>query len=80
MINNIINLKVNNSINVEVDRNNVIGVSPYELQEHFDDLFKFQKKYYKNQIINLSNICDCMFNLMFCGIDKKTKVMSFKLC
>lgn len=80
MINNIINLKVNNSINVEVDRNNIVGISSYELQEHFDDLFKFKKKYSKSEIINLSNICDCVFNLMFCGIDKETKVMSFKLC
>lgn len=80
MINNKINLKVNNNINVEVDRNNIAGVSRYELQEHFNDMFKFQKKYSKNQIIHLSNICDCMFNLMFCGINKETKVMLFKLC
>lgn len=79
MINNIINLKVNNNINVEVDRNNIF-VSPYELQEHFDDMFKFKKKYSKNERINLSQICDFYYDLMFCGINKKTKVMLFKLC
>lgn len=80
MINNIINLKVNNSIKVEVDRDNIIGVNQYELQEYFDDLFKVKKKYNKNERINLSQICDFCYDLIFCGIDKKTKVMSFKLC
>lgn len=80
MINNIINLKVNNSINVEVNRNNIVGVNKYELQEHFDDLFKFKRKYSKNERINLSQICDFCYDLIYCGIDKETKVMSFKLC
>lgn len=79
MINNIINLKVNNNINVEVDRNNLC-ISPYELQENFDDLFKFKKKYSKGECIKLSQLSDICCDILFCGIDKETKVMSFKLC
>lgn len=79
MINNIINLTMDSGISVKVDRNNICA-SPYELQEYFNELFVVKKKYNKDERINLSSYCDCMFNLMFCGINKENKEMSFRLC
>jgi len=79
MINNIVNLKMNNGINVKVDKGD-IKVSQYEIQEHIEDLFKHKKRYKSKEIIRLSDICDCMWNIMFCGINKENREMSFKLC
>lgn len=79
MINNIINLKMNNGINVVVNKGDM-KISQYEIQEHLEDLFKYKKQYKKSEIIKLSSICDCMWNIMFCGINKENKELSFKLC
>lgn len=79
MINNVINLTMDNGINVVVNKGD-IKVSQYEIKEHLEDLFHFKKSYKKNEIINLSNICDSMFDLVFCGCNKENKELSFKLC
>jgi len=79
MINNIVNLKMENGINVRVDKGET-KVSQYEIKEHLEDLFMFKKKYKKSELIELSSFCDCMWNLMFCGSNKETREMSFKLC
>lgn len=79
MNNNIINLKMGNGINVIVDRNNICA-SPYELQEYFNDLFTVKKKYKKDERINLSQLCNVYYDLLFCGINRETKEMSFRLC
>lgn len=73
-------IKMNNGINVKVDKGNVIGVSQYELQEHLEDLFKMKKSYKSKEVIKLSSICDCMFDMIFCGSNKTTKEIVFKLC
>lgn len=78
--NNIVELQMDNGINVKIDKGNIIGVSKYDLEDHISELFKFKKKYKSKELIELSSICDCMFNLIFCGINKETKAMSFKLC
>ena len=79
MMNNIINLKMKNGINVKVDKGD-IKVSQYEVKEHLEDLFLFKRKYKKSEIIKLSSICDCVFNIMFCGINKESREITFKLC
>lgn len=79
-MNNIINIIMDNGVNVKVDRGATIGISQYELKEHLEDLFKFKKSYKSKEIIELSSLCDCMFNLMFCGKHKETKEIVFKLC
>lgn len=78
--NNIINLTMNNGINVRVDKGNIIGLSKYELEEHLTDLFKFKKSYKSKEVIKLSELCDCMWNIMFCGVNKENKEMSFRIC
>ena len=80
MINNIVNITMNNGINVKVDRGNVVGVNQYEIQEHLEDLFKIKKSYKAGERINLSKICDSVFDLIFCGRSKITKEIVFKLC
>lgn len=79
MIDNIINLTMDNGINVRVDKGS-LKVSKYEIQEHISELFEFKRKYKKLETINLSSYCDCMFDLIFCGINKESREMSFKLC
>lgn len=64
MINNIIKIKMDNGVILKVNRNNIC-ISQYELQEHFEDLFKFKKSYKKLETIRLSTICDCMFDVIF---------------
>jgi hypothetical protein len=73
-------IKMNNGINVKVDKGNTKGVSKYDLEEHLIDLFEFKKTYKKFEVIKLSSFCDCFFNLMFCGSNKNTKEMSFRIC
>jgi hypothetical protein len=57
-----------------------VGVSKYDLEEHITGLFEIKKHYNKGEIIKLSEICDCFYNIMFCGANKITKEMVFKLC
>lgn len=76
MINNI---KMNNGMNVVVDKGE-LKVSPYEIQEHLEELFEYKKIYKKSEVIKLSSICDCLWDIMFCSINKESKEMSFKLC
>lgn len=73
-------IKMKNGINVKVDKGNIVGVNRYELQEHLEDLFKFKKTYKKNEKILLSTICDSMFDIIFCGSNKETREISFKIC
>lgn len=79
MINNVVNLKLSNGIIVNIDKGNLF-VSRYELEDHIDDLLKFKKKYKPKEIIKLSDICDAMFNIMYCGVNKEKKEIMFKLC
>jgi len=78
--NNIVSLTMDNGINVKVDKGNIKGVNKYELEDHISELFKFKKKYKSKELIELSSVCDCMWNLMFCSINKESREMSFKLC
>jgi hypothetical protein len=73
-------IKMNNGINVKVDKGNTKGVSKYDLEEHLEDLFKFKKSYKMNEKIRLSTICDAMFDLIFCGSNKNTKEILFRIC
>jgi hypothetical protein len=73
-------IKMQNGIKVRVDKGNTIGVNKYELEEHLEDLFKFKTSYKKNERIYLSSICDVMFDLTFCGSNKYTKEVLFKIC
>ena len=79
MIDNIVNLTMDNGIKVKVNKSGFL-VSKYDIEEHLIGLFDIKKKYNKSEIIKLSSICDCMFDIMFCGINKKNKELSFKLC
>lgn len=78
--NNIVELQMDNGINVKIDKGNIIGVSRYDLEDHISELFKFKKKYIKKEVIKLSSICNICCDLLFCGIDKETKEIVFKLC
>ena len=53
-----------NGIKVKVNKGD-IKVSQYEIQEHINGLFEIEKNYKKLEVIKLSEICDCFFNLMF---------------
>lgn len=80
MINNIVNLNMTNGITVKVDKGNSNGISIYELQDHIEDLFKIKKSYKSKEVIKLSNFSDSMFDLVFCGCNRVTKEILFKIC
>jgi hypothetical protein len=73
-------IKMQNGINVKVDKGNTVGINKYELEEHLQDLFKFKTSYKKNERIYLSSISDVMFDLIFCGSNKNTKEILFRIC
>jgi hypothetical protein len=73
-------IKMQNGISVKIDKGNIVGISPYEVEEYLEDLFKFKKSYKKNERIKLSAICDSVFDLIFCGSNKNTKEVLFKIC
>jgi len=72
-------IKMNNGINVKVNKGD-IKISIYDIEENIKELFEFKKKYNKGEKILLSNICNCMYDLLFCGRNKETKEMLFRLC
>jgi putative component of toxin-antitoxin plasmid stabilization module len=79
MIDSIINLKMSNGINVRIDKGD-IKVSQYYIQDYIEDLLELRIECEEGSRINLSNICDCVFDLIFCGSNKNTKEMSFRIC
>jgi len=79
MIDNIVNLTMDNGINVRVDKGE-IKVSQYYIQDYIEDLLELKIEYKEGSKINLSNICDCVFDLIFCGSNKENREISFKLC
>ena len=80
MYDSIINFKMNNGINIKVDRGEIKGINPCEIEFQIEEMFKVKRKYKSKEIIELSNICNCMWDIMFCGSDKETKEISFRLC
>jgi hypothetical protein len=81
MYNNI-KINSNNGILVNIERGNAY-ISKYELdtlEDQVNDLLKFKTKYKKDETIKLSNLCDFMHDLMFCGINKERKEIMFKIC
>lgn len=80
MYDSMVNFKMSSGINVRVDRGDIKGINPCEIEFQIEELFRVKNKYSKKEIIKLSEICNCMFNLMFCSSNKESKEMSFKLC
>lgn len=76
---NKVTINLSNGIVVNIDKGN-IEAKYYDLVDNIEDLLKFKKQYKPKEIIKLSDICDTMFNIMYCGIDKEKKEISFKLC
>jgi len=71
---------MDSGISVKVDRGSIIGIKPCEIEDQIKELFRVKKKYKSKEVIPLSDLCDCMWNLMFCSSNKENKEMSFKLC
>jgi len=80
MYDSMVNFKMSSGINVSVDRGDIKGVNPCEIEFQIKELFRVKKKYESKELIELSLICDCMWDIIFCGINKESREMSFKLC
>lgn len=80
MKNSIVNIIMNNGNKVKVYKSSTLCVSPYELKDNLEDLFKFKTSYHSNERINLSSFCDAVYDLIFYGKHKETKEIVFKLC
>ena len=70
MINNIVNLKMENGINVRVDKGET-KVSQYEIKEHLEDLFMFKKKL----PVNLALFLSLCFNFMLFFVSRPKSAM-----
>lgn len=67
--NNIIEIQVNNSIKAIINTKK-LRINTNELKEYLTDIFTFRKSFKKGDIIRLSNITDCMYDLSFVGAKK----------
>lgn len=76
---NKVTINMSNGIVVNIDKGN-IEAKYYDLVENIEDLLKFKKQYKSKEKIFLSKISDCMYDLMYCGINKEKKEILFKLC
>lgn len=67
--NDIIEIQVNNSIKAIINTKK-LRINTNELKEYLTDIFNFKKSFKKGDIIRLSNIADCVYDLYFIGAKK----------
>lgn len=79
-MNNIINITMDNGNKIKIYKNPNLCISPYELKENLEGLFELKTSYESKERINLSKICDTVYDLIFYGKHKETKEIVFKLC
>lgn len=79
--NNIIEIQVNNSIKVIIDTKK-LRINTNELKEYLTDIFTFRKNFKRGDVIRLSSIADCMYDLSFIGAKKNIncKEVLFAIC
>lgn len=78
---------MNNIIKVNFKDGEIKGIQKdndniryYELKENIEELFKFKKSFKQSEIIELSRVCNCMYNLKFLGVSKESKEILFQVC
>lgn len=78
---NIVEIQVNNSIKAIIDTKK-LRINVNELKEYLTDIFAFRKSFKKGDIIKLSNITDCVYDLSFIGAKKSIdcKEVVFAIC
>lgn len=79
--NNIIEIQINSSIKAIINTKKLrINVS--ELKEYLTDIFTFRKSFKRGDVIKLSSIADCMYDLSFVGAKKNIdcKEVVFAIC
>lgn len=64
--NDIIEIQINSSIKAIIDTKK-LRINVNELKEYLTDIFTFRKSFKKGDIIKLSSIADCMYDLSFVG-------------
>lgn len=69
--NNVLNIQLTNNMMVKVDRNGNKSVSNKDIEENIKEVFLMCSIMRKNQLIKLSNVCDCVFDLLFLGSSNK---------
>lgn len=79
--NKIIEIQVNKSIKAIVDTRKLI-INTRDLREYLIDIFNFKKTFKKGDIIRLSNITDCVYDLSFVGAKKgfNCNEVAFVIC
>lgn len=75
---NIIKVNFSNGEIKDIQKNNE-NIGYYDLKRQIEELFKFKTNYKQNEMIKLSEICDCMYNLRFLGINKSKEIL-FQVC
>jgi hypothetical protein len=78
-MNNIIKINYNDG-EVKSIQNNSESIGYYDLKRQIEELFKFKTNYKQYELIKLSSICDCMFDLRFLGKNKESKEILFQVC
>lgn len=79
--NDIVEIQVNNSIKAIIDTKK-LRINVNELKEYLIDIFTFKKSFKKGDIIRLSNIADCVYDLSFIGAKKNINCneVAFVIC
>lgn len=70
-----IDIEIGNKL-IKVDRNN-INIDTKDIEEYIKDIVYTCNSIRKNQLIELSRVCDCSYNMIFCGC--KGEEMYFKI-
>jgi hypothetical protein len=76
---NIMTINMDNGTIVKIIKGNV-DIRYCETKELIEDLFSMKKNYKSKELIPLSRLCDCVFDLLFCGSSKVSKEIYFKVC
>lgn len=62
---NVLNIQLTNNMIVRVDRRCNRRISNKDIEDNIKDVFTMCSSMRKNQLINLSAVADCMFDLLF---------------
>lgn len=63
----VLNIQLTNNMTVRVDRNGNRYINNKDIEDNIKDVFIMCSSMRKNQLINLSSFCDCMYDLLFLG-------------
>lgn len=77
----VIDVTIKENLVVKVDRN-TIKANEKDLIEYVKDIITMKKNLSKGQIISLSSVCDCMYDLEFIGAKSvdDSKIVYMRIC